>query len=608
MHCVNRNIPEFKLLTDQSGLSEEALAAKVSVWQDRHNTDAIPSMVELYNSPNQGIKYQLPKQQSDSIDNVFDENLELAEAIYEGLGFKGRKIKSFDIFSEIEKNTKREDLKKITPQQKQQAKEVYQQYLDSELGSKQDIQQVKEFISSRNNQGNNQSLQEGLNWLESVNPNVQPEIVQGLIDGIANGSYNSKLDLITLSEEFANKKTIKHEYAHLTIGSLFETEEHYVLDKLIKKEEIKENCTGKLKAEKGLQTNFTKGGKWKMIKDLKGYPTHKEGGVDLTIGKDGVSIKNGNTQFTAKHGLVIPKAQDGLTIPSWLNPKNWGVTDYSDKGDFNTAYSTARKDGKKEFLFKDKRYSTAMKPIAGDVVQKREDFEGNFMSKTSIQDRDKWYKGEKLSSFYEYFAGLPLTDRALMYSKYKPQNSKDKNKMYIGINDEKLKQDLWEKANYAFDPETREKVFGRDRINIIDENNVNFISHSALGHSKFSRGKDDRGDYYSIYDVFDVGTGKGFLGANIGETVGANKSYEIYDRMYYKDYNGTKKRMYYTDKELSELNIDKKDFDTLALQKELVNRGYKLPKSTKKDYSLDGVWGDETKNALLEYRKSQNKN
>ena len=67
------------------------------------------------------------------------------------------------------------------------------------------------------------------------------------------------------------------------------------------------DCKGKLKAEKGLATSFTKGGKWKVIKDLKGYPTHKEGGVDLTIGKDGVNIKNGNIQFTAKHGLVIPK-------------------------------------------------------------------------------------------------------------------------------------------------------------------------------------------------------------------------------------------------------------------------------------------------------------
>ena len=67
------------------------------------------------------------------------------------------------------------------------------------------------------------------------------------------------------------------------------------------------DCKGKLKAEKGLQTNFTKGGEWKLIKDLKGYPTHKEGGVDLTIGKDGVRIKNGNAEFTARHGLVIPK-------------------------------------------------------------------------------------------------------------------------------------------------------------------------------------------------------------------------------------------------------------------------------------------------------------
>jgi len=82
-----------------------------------------------------------------------------------------------------------------------------------------------------------------------------------------------------------------------------------VLNQLEQEDKIEKDCNGggKLKAEKGLQTSFTKNGKWKIIKDLKGYPTHKEGGVDLTIGKDGVSIKNGNTQFTAKYGLVIPK-------------------------------------------------------------------------------------------------------------------------------------------------------------------------------------------------------------------------------------------------------------------------------------------------------------
>jgi hypothetical protein len=80
-----------------------------------------------------------------------------------------------------------------------------------------------------------------------------------------------------------------------------------VLNQLEQENKIEKDCKGKLKAEKGLQTNFTKGGKWKLIKDLKGYPTHKEGGVDLTISKNGVSIKNGDTEFTAKQGLVIPK-------------------------------------------------------------------------------------------------------------------------------------------------------------------------------------------------------------------------------------------------------------------------------------------------------------
>ena len=62
--------------------------------------------------------------------------------------------------------------------------------------------------------------------------------------------------------------------------------------------------------------------------------------------------------------------------------------------------------------------------------------------------------------------------------------------------------------------------------------------------------------------------------------------------------------MYYSDKELSELDVNKKNFDTLALQKELANRGIKFEKSIKKDGSFDGVWGEETKKALEEYRQA----
>jgi hypothetical protein len=104
-----------------------------------------------------------------------------------------------------------------------------------------------------------------------------------------------------------------------------------------------------------------------------------------------------------------------------------------------------------------------------------------------------------------------------------------------------------------------------------------------------------------VYNLYDIGRGD-----EKNKTFGTAKPFEVYDRIYIKDYgDGQKKRMYYTDKELLELDVNKKNFDTLALQRELRNRGYKLPKSTKKDGSLDGVWGDETKNALLDW---QNKN
>ena len=37
-----------------------------------------------------------------------------------------------------------------------------------------------------------------------------------------------------------------------------------------------------------------KGGTWKIVKDLKGYPTHAKGGVDLSIKKNGLQLKNSN--------------------------------------------------------------------------------------------------------------------------------------------------------------------------------------------------------------------------------------------------------------------------------------------------------------------------
>jgi hypothetical protein len=108
-----------------------------------------------------------------------------------------------------------------------------------------------------------------------------------------------------VSELFESNPELTANQVYEALG--FEKHVEEIITQLEKDGLLEIDCKGKLKAEKGLATSFTKGGKWKLVKDLKDYPTHKEGGVDLTIGKNGVTIKNGNTQFTAKYGLVIPK-------------------------------------------------------------------------------------------------------------------------------------------------------------------------------------------------------------------------------------------------------------------------------------------------------------
>lgn len=80
-------------------------------------------------------------------------------------------------------------------------------------------------------------------------------------------------------------------------------------NKAVEEDIIEKDCSSFMAAQ-GLQSSFETGGTWKIVKDLKGYPSHAKGGVDLTIGKGGVNIKKGNSQFKAEDGLVIPDGED----------------------------------------------------------------------------------------------------------------------------------------------------------------------------------------------------------------------------------------------------------------------------------------------------------
>ena len=57
-------------------------------------------------------------------------------------------------------------------------------------------------------------------------------------------------------------------------------------------------------AKMGL-TNTVKGTDWKIVKDFKGKPKHSQGGVDITISNDGVSMRRDGKDIKAKFGLLI---------------------------------------------------------------------------------------------------------------------------------------------------------------------------------------------------------------------------------------------------------------------------------------------------------------
>lgn len=48
MACVNVNLPEFKQLTTETGISPALLAGYVSTWQTKNNTEEFPTLAQLF--------------------------------------------------------------------------------------------------------------------------------------------------------------------------------------------------------------------------------------------------------------------------------------------------------------------------------------------------------------------------------------------------------------------------------------------------------------------------------------------------------------------------------------------------------------------------------
>lgn len=85
-----------------------------------------------------------------------------------------------------------------------------------------------------------------------------------------------------------------------------------------------------------------------------GWLDEFQNGGPLTINKDL------NQAFMRGEGRPVPVKELSLLekTQALLNPNNWGVNDYSDKGTFSKAYESAKKKGEEEFMFNGKRYTT----------------------------------------------------------------------------------------------------------------------------------------------------------------------------------------------------------------------------------------------------------
>ena len=407
----------------------------------------------------------------------------------------------------------------------------------------------------------------------------------------------------------------------------------------------------------------------------------------LVVGGDDILSTPGKIKSTVKD----------IARPIYHKYKKLTTPDYSNKGDFGAAWNAARRAGEKEFMWNNQRFDTKsdMSPeqqmkvygitdkqrLKSNIVRDRMedniyDFEYDTKNpivkmKNVILDNKKEEDylddigeipedSKPHKDFLSLYLGKPQQYNTASISKYKPSDSKEKDKEYFSVNLERFKKHVLKHLEEDYITQG----ISSGKITAVKDKNGKIIPNryviedigTGLGEFTIDRGEDENGEYISYWDKWNLNPYKGIYAIKDISTIedlsfGIGKPFDIYDRIYFKEnpkyhiYQELRKELdattdeaiktqdpkliekvydlrrakskldknysqyshkyiqrYYSDKELSELDVNKKNFDTLALQRELSDRGYKLPKSTKQDGSFDGIWGDEIKNALLDYQ------
>lgn len=319
-----------------------------------------------------------------------------------------------------------------------------------------------------------------------------------------------------------------------------------------------------------------------------------------------------------------------------INPKNWGVPDYSYKGSRAAAYAAARKAGEKEFIWNNKRFHTLNSGTASQQFNMYGNTNAMIMSKADTGTKEKIFKdsfrgnnmdAEALErSFvlntlsgtpsYKHPAVHPIQEEA--YAKFRKQplekSKKELMDEYRNIGGSKIRP--------AFNAFTN-TIYGNSNIaetahayrNTEKSEILSFIK-DYIKYPFFS--KERQLDSYTNRDHFEFDTHRIVEPILDSYLFGEIEKEEIplyieklreQNQNYLSDKNNPKHTFNINDLTLYyPYNKKSSKYKISRLQKELSERGYQLPKSTKEDGTFDGVWGDETKKALVDWQTKESNN
>ena len=339
--------------------------------------------------------------------------------------------------------------------------------------------------------------------------------------------------------------------------------------------------------------------------------------------------------------VIADYAEDGSLLPDWdkvkaiLNPKNWGVPDYTDKGDFKTAYVAARKAGEKEFMYNNNRYNTlnfgtatqqfnmygntnSMVTSEADDKTKQKIFKNSFVgNRMDAEKLERSFALNTLSGTPSYRDSAVHPNQEEAYAKFRNQplekSKKELMDEYKKIGSSKIRPQFNAFTNTIYGNSTTAETAHAYR-NTEKSEIITFIK-DFIKYPYFSKGEQLAG--YTNRDHFEFDTHSivepvldSYLSGEIEK-----EDIPIYieklreqNQKYLSNKNNPKNTFNINDLKLYYPYSEKSNkYKIQGLQKALVEKGYKLPKSTKKDGSFDGIWGDETKQALLDYQTKNKK-